>query len=70
MKPRPQALRNRAQLYKFTWRNQDPARAAGLAGQCCRYLNDIDGAIDRPSRAAKLKKDSPPISEFFKLVVA
>ena len=28
MKPRPQALRNRAQLSKFTWRNQDPARAA------------------------------------------
>ena len=37
MKPRPQALRNRAQLSKFTWRNQDPVRAApsdatGLAG--------------------------------------
>ena len=37
MKPRPQALRNRAQLSKFTWRNQDPARAepgdaTGLAG--------------------------------------
>ena len=37
MKPRPQALRNRAQLSKFTWRNQEPALAepgdaAGLAG--------------------------------------
>ena len=40
MKPRPSALRNRAQLSKFTWRNQDPARAApgdaaGLAGAVC-----------------------------------
>ena len=61
MKLRPQASGNRTQLSKFTWRNQDPARAARLAGQCCRYLNDIDGAIDHPSRAAKLKKDSPPI---------
>ena len=37
MKPRPQAFRNRAQLSKFMWRNQDTARAApgdatGLAG--------------------------------------
>jgi hypothetical protein len=37
MKPRPQALRNRAEFSKFTWHNQDPARAApsdatGLAG--------------------------------------
>ena len=37
MKPRPQALRNRAQLSKFMWRNQEPALAepgdaAGLAG--------------------------------------
>ncbi len=42
---------------------QDPSQwnAWYMAGQCCRYLNDVDGAIDHLSRAAKLKKDSPPI---------
>jgi hypothetical protein len=28
LNPRPQALRNRAQVSKFAWRNQDPARVA------------------------------------------
>lgn len=42
---------------------QDPSQwnAWYMAGQCCRYLNDVDGAIDYLSRAAKLKKDEPPI---------
>src|SRR5437667_11548301 len=32
-----------------------------MAGQCCRFLNNIDGAIEHLSRAAELKRDEPPI---------
>ena len=55
MKPRPQALRNRAQLSKFTWRNQDPARAApgdatGLAGAG----SGVCAGGSQPHRSAQL----------------
>jgi tetratricopeptide (TPR) repeat protein len=32
-----------------------------LAGQCCRFLGDIDGAIQYLSRAAELESTEPPI---------
>lgn len=32
-----------------------------MAGQCCRALNDIDGAIDYLSHAAELKGDEPSV---------
>lgn len=32
-----------------------------MAGQCCRFLNDIDGAIKHLSRAAEIKSDEPPV---------
>lgn len=32
-----------------------------MAGQCCRFLNNIDGAIQHLSRAAELKRDEPSI---------
>jgi len=32
-----------------------------MAGQCCRFLGDIDGAIEHLSRAADLKRDVAPI---------
>jgi Flp pilus assembly protein TadD len=32
-----------------------------LAGQCCRFLDDIDGAIRNLSQATKLKADEPSI---------
>ena len=43
--------------------NQDPSQwnAWYLAGQCCRFLNNIDGAIEHLSRAAELKTDEPGI---------
>lgn len=43
--------------------DQDPAHwnAWQLAGQCCRFLNDIEGAIAYLSHAAKLKSDEPSI---------
>jgi len=43
--------------------DQDPSQwnAWYMAGQCCRFLNDIDGAIKHLSRAAELKRDEPPI---------
>jgi tetratricopeptide (TPR) repeat protein len=42
---------------------QDPSQwnAWYMAGQCCRFLNDIDGAIGYLSHAAELKRDEPPI---------
>lgn len=42
---------------------QDPLQwnAWYLAGQCCRYLNDMEGAIQCLSRAAELKTDEPSI---------
>lgn len=42
---------------------EDPAdwNAWYLAGQCCRFLNDIDGAIAHLARAAELKTDSAPV---------
>src|SRR5438046_2555850 len=42
---------------------QDPSQwhAWYMAGQCCRFLNDIDGAIEHLSRAADLKRDEPPV---------
>ena len=43
--------------------DQDPSQwnAWYMAGQCCRFLNDIDGAIKHLSCAAELKKDEPSI---------
>jgi len=43
--------------------DQDPLQwnAWYMAGQCCRFLNDIEGAIEYLSHAAELKKDEPPI---------
>jgi len=43
--------------------DQNPSQwnAWYMAGQCCRFLNDIDGAIDHLSRAAELKTDEAPI---------
>ena len=32
-----------------------------MAGQCCRFLNDIDGAVSHLSRAAQMGPDQPPI---------
>lgn len=32
-----------------------------LAGQCCRFLNNIDGAIQCLTHAANLKKDEPAV---------
>lgn len=32
-----------------------------LAGQCCRFLGDLDGAIRHLSRAVALNVDSPPV---------
>ena len=43
--------------------DQNPSQwnAWELAGQCCRFLNDIEGAIGYLSHAAKLKSDEPSI---------
>jgi len=43
--------------------DQDPSQwnAWYMAGQCCRFLNDIDGAVDHLARAAELKADEPPV---------
>jgi len=43
--------------------DQDPSQwnAWYMAGQCCRFLNDIDGAIEHLSRATVLKLDEAPI---------
>jgi len=43
--------------------DQDPSQwnAWYMAGQCCRFRNDIDGAIKHLARAVELKKDEPPI---------
>ncbi len=43
--------------------DHDPSQwnAWYMAGQCCRFLNDIDGAIKHLARAAELKRDEPPI---------
>lgn len=43
--------------------DQDPSQwnAWYMAGQCCRFLNDVDGAIEHLSRAAELKRDEPPV---------
>ncbi|MBM3978214.1 MAG: tetratricopeptide repeat protein [Planctomycetes bacterium] len=43
--------------------DQDPSlwNAWYMAGQCCRFLEDLDGAIEHLSRAAELKKDEAPI---------
>jgi len=32
-----------------------------MAGQCCRFTNDIDGAVEHLKRAAQLNKDSAPL---------
>ena len=42
---------------------QDPTlwNAWYMAGQCCRFLNDMKGAIEYLSRAAELKRDEPSI---------
>lgn len=32
-----------------------------MAGQCCRFLGDIDGAIPYLERAAELNSDEPPV---------
>jgi len=42
---------------------EDPAQwnAWELAGQCCRFLNDIEGAINYLSHAATLKSDERSI---------
>ncbi len=41
--------------------NEDPLRSNAwyMAGQCCRFLNDIDAAIAYLSRATELKSDEP-----------
>ena len=43
--------------------DQDPSQwnAWYMAGQCCRFLNDFDGAIAHLSRAAELKTDERSI---------
>lgn len=43
--------------------DQDPSQWSVwyMAGQCCRFLNDIDGAIEHLSCAAELKRDEPLI---------
>jgi len=43
--------------------DKDPSQwnAWYMAGQCCRFLDDTDGAIRHLSRAAELKRDEPPI---------
>lgn len=43
--------------------DQDPSQwnVWYMAGQCCRFLNDIEGAIERLSRAVKLKGDEPAV---------
>src|SRR5450759_3233688 len=43
--------------------DQDPSQwnAWYMAGQCCRFLDDFDGAIEHLSRAADLKRDEAPI---------
>ena len=42
---------------------QDPTQwnAWYMAGQCCRFLNDVDGAIAHLSRAAELKADNAAV---------
>ena len=42
---------------------EDPSQwnAWYMAGQCCRFLNDIDGAITHLARAAELKADGAPV---------
>jgi tetratricopeptide (TPR) repeat protein len=42
---------------------EDPSQwnAWYMAGQCCRFLNDIDGAITHLARAAELKADEAPV---------
>ena len=42
---------------------QDPSQwnAWYMAGQCCRFVGDIGGAIEHLSRAAELKSDEAPI---------
>jgi tetratricopeptide (TPR) repeat protein len=32
-----------------------------MAGQCCRFLNDIDGAIEHLLHAAEISSDEPPV---------
>ena len=32
-----------------------------LAGQCCRFLNDIEGAVEYLTRASELSSDEPPV---------
>ena len=32
-----------------------------MAGQCCRFLNDIDGAIMHLARAVDLNQNEPPV---------
>ena len=43
--------------------DQDPSHwnAWYLAGQCCRFLNDVDGSVKHLSRAVELKSDEPAI---------
>lgn len=43
--------------------DEDPEQwnAWYMAGQCCRFLNDIDGAIEALSKAAALRTDQPPL---------
>lgn len=43
--------------------DQDPLwwNAWYMAGQCCRFLNDIEGAIEYLLHTAELKKDEPHI---------
>jgi len=43
--------------------DQDPSQwnAWYMAGQCCRFLNDIDGAIEHLTRAAELRADQAPV---------
>lgn len=43
--------------------DRDPSQwyALYMAGQCCRFLNDINVSIEYLSQAAELKNDEPPI---------
>jgi len=43
--------------------DQDPSHWGNwyMAGQCCRFINDLDGAVTYLRRAIALKSDEPPV---------
>jgi len=48
-------------LHRVIEKAPDQWNAWYMAGQCCRFLNDIDGAIAHLARAAELKADEAPV---------